>query len=268
MLIATFNDTTGWRGKTITFEDEHFILEGHGRISPKNIMKYDEKGQLTWAGEGMRGWVGSRARGSRMVILAATFDPSTGWAGKTITFEDEHFVLEGHGDVSPRNIMKYDKKGQLVWASAEMRPWVISLAQTPTQPGPETRPRSEISGPLGLVGLLLVIGGLLAVVYFIAGFDTSVPVGDYGFDRVNNIGLMRDQQNGTLAGIVAAVIGGVLLVIAYSRGELDDWLKRAPAAGDRKCPYCAETIKADAVVCRFCNRDTPPGGNPSATVQT
>lgn len=27
---------------------------------------------------------------------------------------------------------------------------------------------------------------------------------------------------------------------------------------DRKCPFCAETIKAEAVICRFCNRDLPP----------
>jgi hypothetical protein len=26
---------------------------------------------------------------------------------------------------------------------------------------------------------------------------------------------------------------------------------------DRKCPFCAETIKQEAVVCRFCNRDVP-----------
>ena len=63
MLIATFNETTGWRGKTITYEDDHLILEGHGRVSPTNIMKYDEKGQLTWASEEMRAWVGSKAAG-------------------------------------------------------------------------------------------------------------------------------------------------------------------------------------------------------------
>lgn len=61
MLIATFNNTTGWRGKTITFEDDHFILEGHGPVSPKNIMRYDEKGQLAWANDGARAWVGSKA---------------------------------------------------------------------------------------------------------------------------------------------------------------------------------------------------------------
>jgi uncharacterized protein (UPF0210 family) len=26
------------------------------------------------------------------------------------------------------------------------------------------------------------------------------------------------------------------------------------SAGTRKCPHCAETIKADAKICRFCNR--------------
>ncbi len=171
--------------------------------------------------------------------------------------------------------MKYDEKDQLDWASGEMRPWVVSLAQTRTRTRsePETRPRREVSGPLPLVGLLLVIGGLLVAFYFLAVFDVSVEVPyeylgygiSVGGERINNIGLMNDQRNGMIGGIVAAVVGGILLFVAYSRGELDDWLRRDPAAGERKCPYCAESIKVEALVCRHCNRDVPPGGRSGAT---
>ena len=32
----------------------------------------------------------------------------------------------------------------------------------------------------------------------------------------------------------------------------------ALADGGRKCPFCAEVVKAEAKVCRYCQRDLPP----------
>lgn len=59
MLIATFGSTTGWAGKTISREGDAFILDGHGPITAADVMEYDRRGQLVWATEGTRGWVGS-----------------------------------------------------------------------------------------------------------------------------------------------------------------------------------------------------------------
>jgi len=57
---------------------------------------------------------------------------------------------------------------------------------------------------------------------------------------------MRDQQNGITGGVLAAVVGGVLLFIAYSRDELGDIIKKGLAADERKCSTPREQAQSPA----------------------
>jgi hypothetical protein len=78
MLVATFNQTTGWAGRSITYEDKQFILEGHGAISPADVLAYDRQAHLSWASAGLRGWVAQAAQADRGTPSANATAPSTG----------------------------------------------------------------------------------------------------------------------------------------------------------------------------------------------
>ena len=105
-------------------------------------------------------------------------------------------------------------------------------------------------------GLVLLIAGLCGTFYFALMFDTSVEVPETSFmeqtiggDRVNNLGLMADRQNGIIVSLGIAVIGTLMMLFAP---------KTNASPTEKKCPFCAELIKAEATVCRFCNRDLTP----------
>jgi|GEM_PF-997488 len=65
MIIATFAPSTGWAGRTISFESGQFLLEGHGPIAATDVMEYDRQGHLVWANAGTRAWIGAKAAAQR-----------------------------------------------------------------------------------------------------------------------------------------------------------------------------------------------------------
>jgi len=96
-------------------------------------------------------------------------------------------------------------------------------------------------------GLFLIFVGVICA-FLAIKMDTSVAIGLTG--RVNNLGLMNLQTN-LLIGAGIAFISGILLIGFSPKPEASS------SEAIRICPYCAEQVKAQAVICRFCQKDLP-----------
>lgn len=65
---------------------------------------------------------------------------------------------------------------------------------------------------------------------------------------------------GLVLGLILGVIGLIIVVFLPAKGGRAAVATQAP----RACPWCAEAIQRDALVCKHCGRDAPrlpdPGG--------
>ena len=107
---------------------------------------------------------------------------------------------------------------------------------------------------LGMIALAIGVLGLFVSL----NMDTSVATG-LG-SRVNNIGLINDKQNLLLVFAVISVVGAIFLALG-GRSQAPTpppvTLTRVETSHQRKCPFCAEMIKTEASMCRFCRREMP-----------
>jgi hypothetical protein len=114
--------------------------------------------------------------------------------------------------------------------------------------------------PLGLV--LIAIGAIWAAVAF--NMSTAVTAGGQRIGSgefsvyvpevtVNNIGLMEQRRNHLMLAGFTALAG----VILFGLGSLRPRETTSAEEGKRQCPYCAEFVRAEAQVCRYCRRELP-----------
>lgn len=110
-------------------------------------------------------------------MLIATFGPSTGWAGKTIQYEDGRFTLEDHGVITAADVLTYDGQGHLEWAYEGLREWVTTQAQQSRPVGSligaavdHSAVRSPATNRRPLLFALVAVAAVTAIILIVATF--------------------------------------------------------------------------------------------------
>lgn len=73
--------------------------------------------------------------------------------------------------------------------------------------------------------------------------------------------ILQNKGRGGCAGfLLGLLLGPIGIVIALVMGRNSDKLENeAMGSGNvRRCPWCAELIRIEAIACKHCGRDVPP----------
>ena len=120
----------------------------------------------------------------------------------------------GEGQVAPRietsSRVLSDETPEKRPDEAEPNPWIRLIGG-----GEPFQEEDRTISFLAVLGVLVFLGGLLAAVYYWHFFDPSVRTSTG--ERVNNIGLLQDRQNGLIVSVFLSAIGFAAIVLGEYR---------------------------------------------------